>query len=536
MSYSHYYYNNEQGERLGPLSINELVSMARDGKLTPFTQINDGESWQTARDIKPLAEVFNSPLKPKPKPVADSPHPRRMLKLVYKFIIISLIAHLVCFLIFGGLVIFRKLIPEEVTFEAPVELKRIEPKKREHKLLSKEQMERSSRPKLQRRLQSVQMSEIAMPQIDAKIKPVMTKFSPIEGLSLGAGDGFEGLGSEGINVAPTMGKRCSYKWRLKQLKKMGGKPEVEKAVQKGLSWLATRQNSDGSWGTQYKCSMTGLALLAYLGYCETPQSIRHGQKVRKSIDFLLKYAKDNDYKIGNMNDNSGAYEHGIATYALSEAYILTDEGRIGSVVSQALRVITKGQTEDGGWKYRYAGGKNSDISVTGWQIQALKAGKLSHGKSSVSSSLRKAVKLLENCQNKDNGGFPYRTNTSDPRPSLSGVGVLGLQMGGEGDSKAAKKGIEFLLKNYSDLKYDGADLYAWYYNTQACFNEGGEAWEKWNAGFQDEILNTQNDDGSWKIPRGLKHAPKTDRDIYVTCLCILMLETYYRYLPTYDLS
>ncbi len=57
----------------------------------------------------------------------------------------------------------------------------------------------------------------------------------------------------------------------------------------------------------------------------------------------------------------------------------------------------------------------------------------------------------------------------------------------------------------------------------------------WNAGFQNEILNAQNDDGSWKIPGRLKHAPKVDRDIYVTCLCILMLETYYRYLPSYDL-
>ena len=49
------------------------------------------------------------------------------------------------------------------------------------------------------------------------------------------------------------------------------------------------------------------------------------------------------------------------------------------------------------------------------------------------------------------------------------------------------------------MKYQGgkspADLYAWYYDTQACLMFGGTAWGKWNRLFQDEIANHQSPDG-----------------------------------------
>ena len=84
-----------------------------------------------------------------------------------------------------------------------------------------------------------------------------------------------------------------------------------------------------------------------------------------------------------------------------------------------------------------------------------------------------------------------------------------------------------------------ADLYAWYYNTQACLMYGGAAWNKWNRMFQDEITQNQNPDGSWppignpKNPGGKLQVDDYDPGpIYRTTLCILMLEVYYRYIPT----
>jgi hypothetical protein len=88
------------------------------------------------------------------------------------------------------------------------------------------------------------------------------------------------------------------------------------------------------------------------------------------------------------------------------------------------------------------------------------------------------------------------------------------------------------------VDYQGADanLYGWYYGTQACFQEGGSTWEKWNAMFKDEFVGAQLGDGSWPQEGSQGNpwdstAAGGDAGVYRTCLAILMLEVYYRYLP-----
>ena len=67
---------------------------------------------------------------------------------------------------------------------------------------------------------------------------------------------------------------------------------------------------------------------------------------------------------------------------------------------------------------------------------------------------------------------------------------------------------------------------------------GGSAWSKWNRWFQDELCDNQSGDGSWppvagKSPGGeLQQKPDGAGPYYRTCLAILMLEVYYRYMPT----
>ncbi len=119
----------------------------------------------------------------------QTPKPRRIWLLVYKFILISIAAHVIALLIFGGFIIFQRLQPEPVQFEAPVKLNRVEPKKRQYKMRIKEQQARASRPKLQPRLQSQRMSEVVLPVIDTKLTPVKTELSDLPGLSEGLGDG-----------------------------------------------------------------------------------------------------------------------------------------------------------------------------------------------------------------------------------------------------------------------------------------------------------------------------------------------------------
>ena len=68
----------------------------------------------------------------------------------------------------------------------------------------------------------------------------------------------------------------------------------------------------------------------------------------------------------------------------------------------------------------------------------------------------------------------------------------------------ALNGIKFLMdeteKDYPvKYKSDKANLYAWYYNTQACLMVGGAAWNTWNRLFQDQIVKNQSPDGSWPL-------------------------------------
>jgi hypothetical protein len=90
----------------------------------------------------------------------------------------------------------------------------------------------------------------------------------------------------------------------------------------------------------------------------------------------------------------------------------------------------------------------------------------------------------------------------------------------------------------TDLSYTGAtcNLYAWYYDTQACFQAQGSAWEWWNARFQNLLISQQSSDGSWppcggNETSGWGQKPDGEGPIYRTTLCCLMLEVFYRYLP-----
>jgi hypothetical protein len=68
----------------------------------------------------------------------------------------------------------------------------------------------------------------------------------------------------------------------------------------------------------------------------------------------------------------------------------------------------------------------------------------------------------------------------------------------------------------------------------------GEAWATWNAALRDAIVGNQvragKMAGSWHPtkPRGADHEyAEAGGRLYLTCLCILTLEVYYRHMPLY---
>ncbi len=344
--------------------------------------------------------------------------------------------------------------------------------------------------------------------------------------------------STGAGVPSAMGGRMGGMARGNMMRQNNGKEKSEKAVMAGLRWLKDHQGENGSWGEGHKPAMTGLALLSFLGHGELPESPEFGPTVKKALDWVL--ARGNEFQ-GRMSltkdgwgDNHGVYEHAILTYAMGEYYSMTKDERFAELLKQAVGYIVQGQTPLGGWDYQYKKGTRNDLSVAGWQIQALKAAHLTGlGIPGVDEALDKSMVFIKKWQGNE-GGFGY--DKADNRASLTGVGVLCTYFWKQDKDKTVKEGIDFLLGK-ADVKYKGdkADLYAWYYNTQACLMFGGSAWSKWNRLFQDEIADSQSPDGSWPPTQGgvgdLQKNPGGDGPYYRTTLCILMLEVFYRYMP-----
>jgi hypothetical protein len=372
----------------------------------------------------------------------------------------------------------------------------------------------------------------------------------------GAGGGFgKGMGLGGaagfVTLPPSMRSRCSTQERLEKLRQNGGSPECEAAVSASLEWLKGKQNPDGSWGRNNKCAMTGLALLCYLGRCETPESPFYGDNVMKGIMFLIETQKKHPQKLftQSLKGNAGVYEHGIATYALGEMYTLA---RLGSkslpgmreAFEQGVKIIIDNQQDSGSWVYDgetgfYAGKKSrEDLSVAGWQFQALKAAKNTSLKiDGLHSSITKMTKYLEDKQTKDGGFGGANRDAHYNQWSLSGVGILGLQTMAKGKTTPIKKGIKFLTDFLTAEPLDwnkNCNLYCWYYYTQAFFQQGGEDWKFYNQQFLPQILSAQQPDGSFKAGRPNWPAGDASDPIYRQCLCTLQLEVFYRYLKVGD--
>ena len=344
------------------------------------------------------------------------------------------------------------------------------------------------------------------------------------------------------------------------LKRYGGSSRTERAVLKGLRWLKDHQNSDGSWGEARPDdhpALTGLALLAFLAHGETPSSAEFGQTVLKGIKKLIEFLGP------DASGVIGGYRHGIVMYALSEAYTLTKIPMLEDVMNKGMTKLIQGMNGAGAFNYGYGveglgpghGGKTrDDLSVSGWNYQALKAA-FAAGCSSegLEAALDKGITvgLQKTFFGPQTGSFCYAVDNGAQQnlgsPTMTAAGVLCLQLMGAGKCSQAQAGVKYLEQpKYFTFDFGSpADInwsfYLWYYQTQVFFQaysgKGGK-WRAWNKMFTRELLRRQETDGRWETPGSMEreNLPGLNTPIYSTALGCLMLEVYYRYLPTFKVA
>jgi len=406
-------------------------------------------------------------------------------------------------------------------------------------IVKKTQKVAAAAPTAQTVLKSEAFSDFAVPDI-------VTTDDSLTMVSMSNGDSGFGMSMSGFGDVSDMGSipagmrsRCSMSQRMKRLRESGGEDRAERAVRNGLEFLSKNQGKDGAIGSDYKAGITGLTLLAFLGHCETPESPKFGDTVVNATLYLMDRAKKNKGWI-SANDarrSHDIYEHAIGVYALSELYTMTKASgkeipQLESVLKRSVSRLLEGQTKMGGWAYSNNPNGRDDGSVAMWCFQALKAAHNTGRKfSRVERALDKMVDKYLPANQDSNGAFKYSLNNAQGKPTLTAAGMLGLQLWGKRDSKEYKKGMGYLVSKYGNPS-PGGNYYAPYYNTQVFFIHEGKEWENYNKKFQPRLLDAQDKDGSWLKPKGGKEAD--DNQLMNTAWAILMLEVYYRYLPTTD--
>jgi prenyltransferase beta subunit len=281
-------------------------------------------------------------------------------------------------------------------------------------------------------------------------------------------------------------------------------PRTQKAIKNGLSYLAARQNPDGSFGEgQYRgnvavCSLCGMAFMAA---GSTPGRGKYGQAVSRTVRFILSQTQESGFiQAPEWTSRGPMYGHGFATLFLAEAYGMWPDSEVREKLSAAVKLIINTQNSEGGWRY-FPAPVEADISVTVCQVMALRAAR-NAGIDVPSKTIDRCIAYVRQSQNED-GGFMYMLRSGGPsRLPRSAAGVVALHSAGLYEGEELRKGVEYLMQHLPDKKAVASEnhyFYGQYYAAQAMWLVGDRYWRKWRPAIRDVLLDRQRADGSWYV-------------------------------------
>lgn len=305
-------------------------------------------------------------------------------------------------------------------------------------------------------------------------------------------------------------------------------PRMIEAINHGLSYLASQQRADGSYGHsqfQRHVGVTSIAGLAFMAHGDLPERGPYGSNVSRALDFVLRSSHPNGLLAADTS-HGPMYGHGFGTLFLGEIYGQTRDARIREALLKAIRLIINSQNDEGGWRYQPVPDE-ADISVTICQVKALRSAR-NAGIKVPKKTIDRAVEYVRKCQNPD-GGFRYMLNSGGgsafPR-SAAGVSTL-WYAGINTDDQAVQSGLEYMMRYLPGNTHNIPHYYyGQYYAAQAMFMAGGDHWKRWYPAIRDELLARQDKaEGAWSGQAG--HA-------YGTGMALIILQMPYRYLPIFQ--
>lgn len=305
------------------------------------------------------------------------------------------------------------------------------------------------------------------------------------------------------------------------------------AIERGLQFLLTTQNPNGSWTSKdgnFEIAGTSLGLMAFMVKGEFPGFGRNGAALDRAKDFLLK--KSEESSTGYMG---GMYEHGLFTLAMSEMWGMTsntaDNKKIQFALERAVQVILRAQSPLGGWRYHARPDAGQDTSVTAMVFVSLASARQAGILVPTETIDRVVSYLRDQVWNEKSGGFGYQGNNGGTL-ACTGGGAYAAQLCGMRDTEWVQASIRFLenspkIFNRAEIGYF---YYAHYYAMQAMVQAGEEHYARWYPQIRDALISLQKPDGSWNEGT----AEKAETYPHKTAMSIIILGTPHRYIPIYQ--
>lgn len=336
----------------------------------------------------------------------------------------------------------------------------------------------------------------------------------------------------------------------------------EVAVDRAVKRLAENQNPDGSWnggfgggglrgGGSRDPSVSALCVMAFLSAGHVPGEGPYADVIEKGVRFVCSQQDPRTGVFaGAAFGNSVMYSHGICTLMVAEVIGLMPDRREAAQLRQrlvaAVELIRRAQNRrpgEQGWRYTTQP-IDADMSVTAWQIMALRAAK-NVGCDVPATIVDNAVEYVKNCRDRQTGGYKY-TRYGHVTLACTGASILSLELTtkdyhGSQDSRDSAAFIQHRL--WSAAKQGGAGhhrgqphfFYGVYYMSQAMFQVGGEPW-KWYRDYLHWLLLDR--DGHQQRPGGHWDGVSGDDQMagvnYSTAMAVLALTVEYRFLPIYQ--
>lgn len=315
-------------------------------------------------------------------------------------------------------------------------------------------------------------------------------------------------------------------------------PRVQKAVAKGLDYLAKTQGPDGNWpagpdNAAYPVSMTALAGMAFLANGNTTTRGPYAENVERVVQYLIGQSRPGGIITGATQESGRPmYGHGFALMFLSSAYGMETDPRrrdaMRKVIIAGIDLTSRGQSNAGGWTYIPGGGDEGSVTVT--QIQALRAAH-NAGFTVPKGVIEASVRYLERCR-APGGGIVYSLSAGgEARLAISCAALATLYNAGEYESKLADETLVYVWDQFKDQIGNwqtafGHGFYANLYASQAFYQAGDEYWDKYFPRIRDSLLASQAGDGSW-MGDGIGNT-------YGTAIALTILQLPYKFLPIHQ--